>query len=111
MRSTWLADVTLVQRDGDDMAATYAVAESSSDGTPADRDPPFLTFTFEDGVTADDLGITRVSNGWVDTGDITFRVTDLDSEPPTAVLRTEERNDLFLTVDPHTFQYHSVELR
>lgn len=83
-----LADVTVVQRDGDDMEATYVVAESSSDGIPADWDPPFLIFTFEDGVTADDLGITRVSNGWVDTGDITFRVTDLDSEPPTAVLLT-----------------------
>ncbi|SJM47041.1 hypothetical protein CZ771_01525 [Actinomycetales bacterium JB111] len=42
--------------------------------------------SLEDGVTLDDLGIERRMDGWLDTGEITFRVTDAESEPPTAVL-------------------------
>ncbi|MGO1581831.1 MAG: hypothetical protein ACTHXO_01285 [Actinomycetaceae bacterium] len=79
-------DATVVQREGDRMEVTFTVAEGSSDGMPANWDPPILVLTFEDGMSADDFGITRVSSGWIDSGDITFRVTDLDTDPTTAVL-------------------------
>ncbi|MGO1561098.1 MAG: hypothetical protein ACTHW7_04650 [Actinomycetaceae bacterium] len=87
-----LGDQTVVMRDGEllEVSATFCegavVDDDGEAGLPPCWDPPYLVLSLEDGVTLDDLGIERRMDGWLDTGEITFRVTDAESEPPTAVL-------------------------
>ncbi|MGO1561097.1 MAG: hypothetical protein ACTHW7_04645 [Actinomycetaceae bacterium] len=89
---TYVVDgLNVVMPDGGEMEVTPGVSEVAHliDGElalPPGWLPAWLTLTLEDGVTPDDMGIERVPDGWIDTGEITFRVTDVESEPPTAVL-------------------------
>ena len=89
---TYVVDgLNVVMPDGGAMEVTSGVSEVAHliDGELALAPgwlPAWLILTLEDGVTPDDEGIERVPDGWMDSGTLTFRVTDADSEPPTAVL-------------------------